>query len=378
VTLTVPADVSSADGMSTAVQLSVREAFVRELGLEASEVQLIVGASSSGGASDTDASGSQAVVIEARVVLGDEAAAVQAKRDLDMRLGTVEEAASFFGGAIRPTEVPLVVVAPAAGGVEESGDEITTPTPNNIFLSLDATTLAALAAGGVLLLLLICCALRRATAGTLRGRFAVKPATNRVKPSKSSPSSPSCSLPEPVVFATQVSRLDTLTSTHGSVKLAKCKARGALHACGGGSSGHIALRDEVPLELGASHPPAPPQPLPAFVKGLSKLLPQQLGARKGSGSSSGGSSAGRKGSGLSKQGSSGILGVLSRQGSSKSYGILDESDAGNELTTHYPSGPHLESIADVNERCSVGSGVGAPSMRRDGEAEGGAEQSYFI
>ena len=376
-TLTVPADVSSADGMSSAVQLSVREAFARELGLEASEVQLIVGASSSGGASDTDASGSQAVVIEARIVLGNEAAAVQAKRDLDMRLGTVEEAASFFGGAIRPTEVPLVVVAPAAGGVDESGDEITTPTPNNIFLSLDATTLAALAAGGVLLLLLICCALRRATAGTLSGRFAVKPATNRVKPSTSSSSLPSCSLPEPVVFAAQVSRLETLTSTHGSVKLAKCKARGGVHACGGGSSGHIALRDEVPLELGAyAHPPAPPQPLPAFVKGLSKLLPQQLGARKGSGSSSGGSSAGRKGSGLSKQGSSGMLGVLSRQGSSKSYGILDESGAGNELTTHYPSGPHLESIADVNERCSVGSGVGAPSMRRDGE--GGAEQSYFI
>lgn len=376
-TLTVPADVSSADGMSTAVQLSVREAFARELGLEASEVQLIVGASSSGGASDTDASGSQEVVIEARVVLGNEAAAVQAKRDLDMRLGTVEEAASFFGGAIRPTEVPLVVVAPAAGGVDESGDEITTPTPNNIFLSLDATTLAALAAGGVLLLLLICCALRRATAGTLSGRFAVKPATNRVKPSTSSSSLPSCSLPEPVVFAAQVSRLETLTSTHGSVKLAKCKARGGVHACGGGSSGHIALRDEVPLELGAyAHPPAPPQPLPAFVKGLSKLLPQQLGARKGSGSSSGGSSAGRKGSGLSKQGSSGMLGVLSRQGSSKSYGILDESGAGNELTTHYPSGPHLESTDDVNERCSVGSGVGAPSMRRDGE--GGAEQSYFI
>ena len=376
-TLTVPADVSSADGMSSAVQLSVREAFARELGLEASEVQLIVGASSSGGASDTDASGSQAVVIEARIVLGNEAAAVQAKRDLDMRLGTVEEAASFFGGAIRPTEVPLVVVAPAAGGVDESGDEITTPTPNNIFLSLDATTLAALAAGGVLLLLLICCALRRATAGTLSGRFAVKPATNRVKPSTSSSSLPSCSLPEPVVFAAQVSRLETLTSTHGSVKLAKCKARGGVHACGGGSSGHIALRDEVPLELGAyAHPPAPPQPLPAFVKGLSKLLPQQLGARKGSGSSSGGSSAGRKGSGLSKQGSSGMLGVLSRQGSSKSYGILDESGAGNELTTHYPSGPHLESTDDVNERCSVGSGVGAPSMRRDGE--GGAEQSYFI
>lgn len=376
-TLTVPADVSSADGMSSAVQLSVREAFARELGLEASEVQLIVGASSSGGASDTDASGSQEVVIEARVVLGNEAAAVQAKRDLDMRLGTVEEAASFFGGAIRPTEVPLVVVAPAAGGVDESGDEITTPTPNNIFLSLDATTLAALAAGGVLLLLLICCALRRATAGTLSGRFAVKPATNRVKPSTSSSSLPSCSLPEPVVFAAQVSRLETLTSTHGSVKLAKCKARGGVHACGGGSSGHIALRDEVPLELGAyAHPPAPPQPLPAFVKGLSKLLPQQLGARKGSGSSSGGSSAGRKGSGLSKQGSSGMLGVLSRQGSSKSYGILDESGAGNELTTHYPSGPHLESTDDVNERCSVGSGVGAPSMRRDGE--GGAEQSYFI
>jgi len=377
VTLTVPADVSSADGMSSAVQLSVREAFARELGLEASEVQLIVGASSSGGASDTDASGSQEVVIEARVVLGNEAAAVQAKRDLDMRLGTVEEAASFFGGAIRPTEVPLVVVAPAAGGVDESGDEITTPTPNNIFLSLDATTLAALAAGGVLLLLLICCALRRATAGTLSGRFAVKPATNRVKPSTSSSSLSSCSLPEPVVFAAQVSRLETLTSTHGSVKLAKCKARGGVHACGGGSSGHIALRDEVPLELGAyAHPPAPPQPLPAFVKGLSKLLPQQLGARKGSGSSSGGSSAGRKGSGLSKQGSSGMLGVLSRQGSSKSYGILDESGAGNELTTHYPSGPHLESTDDVNERCSVGSGVGAPSMRRDGE--GGAEQSYFI
>ena len=376
-TLTVPADVSSADGMSSAVQLSVREAFARELGLEASEVQLIVGASSSGGASDTDASGSQAVVIEARIVLGNEAAAVQAKRDLDMRLGTVEEAASFFGGAIRPTEVPLVVVAPAAGGVDESGDEITTPTPNNIFLSLDATTLAALAAGGVLLLLLICCALRRATAGTLSGRFAVKPATNRVKPSTSSSSLSSCSLPEPVVFAAQVSRLETLTSTHGSVKLAKCKARGGVHACGGGSSGHIALRDEVPLELGAyAHPPAPPQPLPAFVKGLSKLLPQQLGARKGSGSSSGGSSAGRKGSGLSKQGSSGMLGVLSRQGSSKSYGILDESGAGNELTTHYPSGPHLESTDDVNERCSVGSGVGAPSMRRDGE--GGAEQSYFI
>lgn len=376
-TLTVPADVSSADGMSSAVQLSVREAFARELGLEASEVQLIVGASSSGGASDTDASGSQEVVIEARVVLGNEAAAVQAKRDLDMRLGTVEEAASFFGGAIRPTEVPLVVVAPAAGGVDESGDEITTPTPNNIFLSLDATTLAALAAGGVLLLLLICCALRRATAGTLSGRFAVKPATNRVKPSTSSSSLSSCSLPEPVVFAAQVSRLETLTSTHGSVKLAKCKARGGVHACGGGSSGHIALRDEVPLELGAyAHPPAPPQPLPAFVKGLSKLLPQQLGARKGSGSSSGGSSAGRKGSGLSKQGSSGMLGVLSRQGSSKSYGILDESGAGNELTTHYPSGPHLESTDDVNERCSVGSGVGAPSMRRDGE--GGAEQSYFI
>lgn len=376
-TLTVPADVSSADGMSSAVQLSVREAFARELGLEASEVQLIVGASSSGGASDTDASGSQEVVIEARVVLGNEAAAVQAKRDLDMRLGTVEEAASFFGGAIRPTEVPLVVVAPAARGVDESGDEITTPTPNNIFLSLDATTLAALAAGGVLLLLLICCALRRATAGTLSGRFAVKPATNRVKPSTSSSSLPSCSLPEPVVFAAQVSRLETLTSTHGSVKLAKCKARGGVHACGGGSSGHIALRDEVPLELGAyAHPPAPPQPLPAFVKGLSKLLPQQLGARKGSGSSSGGSSAGRKGSGLSKQGSSGMLGVLSRQGSSKSYGILDESGAGNELTTHYPSGPHLESTDDVNERCSVGSGVGAPSMRRDGE--GGAEQSYFI
>ena len=376
-TLTVPVDVSSADGMSTAVQLSVREAFARELGLEASEVQLIVGASSSGGASDTDASGSQEVVIEARVVLGDEAAAVQAKRDLDMRLGTVEEAASFFGGAIRPTEVPLVVVAPAAGGVDESGDEITTPTPNNIFLSLDATTLAALAAGGVLLLLLICCALRRATAGTLSGRFAVKPATNRVKPSTSSSSLSSCSLPEPVVFAAQVSRLETLTSTHGSVKLAKCKARGGVHACGGGSSGHIALRDEVPLELGAyAHPPAPPQPLPAFVKGLSKLLPQQLGARKGSGSSSGGSSAGRKGSGLSKQGSSGMLGVLSRQGSSKSYGILDESGAGNELTTHYPSGPHLESTDDVNERCSVGSGVGAPSMRRDGE--GGAEQSCFI
>ena len=376
-TLTVPADVSSADGMSSAVQLSVREAFARELGLEASEVQLIVGASSSGGASDTDASGSQEVVIEARVVLGNEAAAVQAKRDLDMRLGTVEEAASFFGGAIRPTEVPLVVVAPAAGGVDESGDEITTPTPNNIFLSLDATTLAALAAGGVLLLLLICCALRRATAGTLSGRFAVKPATNRVKPSTSSSSLSSCSLPEPVVFAAQVSRLETLTSTHGSVKLAKCKARGGVHACGGGSSGHIALRDEVPLELGAyAHPPAPPQPLPAFVKGLSKLLPQQLGARKGSGSSSGGSSAGRKGSGLSKQGSSGMLGVLSRQGSSKSYGILDESGAGNELTTHYPSGPHLESTDDVNERCSVGSGVGAPSMRRDGE--GGAEQSCFI
>ena len=376
-TLTVPVDVSSADGMSTAVQLSVREAFARELGLEASEVQLIVGASSSGGASDTDASGSQAVVIEARIVLGNEAAAVQAKRDLDMRLGTVEEAASFFGGAIRPTEVPLVVVAPAAGGVDESGDEITTPTPNNIFLSLDATTLAALAAGGVLLLLLICCALRRATAGTLSGRFAIKPATNRVKPSTSSSSLSSCSLPEPVVFAAQVSRLETLTSTHGSVKLAKCKARGGVHACGGGSSGHIALRDEVPLELGAyAHPPAPPQPLPAFVKGLSKLLPQQLGARKGSGSSSGGSSAGRKGSGLSKQGSSGMLGVLSRQGSSKSYGILDESGAGNELTTHYPSGPHLESTDDVNERCSVGSGVGAPSMRRDGE--GGAEQSCFI
>ena len=376
-TLTVPVDVSSADGMSSAVQLSVREAFARELGLEASEVQLIVGASSSGGASDTDASGSQAVVIEARIVLGNEAAAVQAKRDLDMRLGTVEEAASFFGGAIRPTEVPLVVVALAARGVDESGDEITTPTPNNIFLSLDATTLAALAAGGVLLLLLICCALRRATAGTLSGRFAVKPATNRVKPSTSSSSLPSCSLPEPVVFAAQVSRLETLTSTHGSVKLAKCKARGGVHACGGGSSGHIALRDEVPLELGAyAHPPAPPQPLPAFVKGLSKLLPQQLGARKGSGSSSGGSSAGRKGSGLSKQGSSGMLGVLSRQGSSKSYGILDESGAGNELTTHYPSGPHLESTDDVNERCSVGSGVGAPSMRRDGE--GGAEQSCFI
>ena len=69
-----------------------------------------------------------------------------------------------------------------------------------------------------------------------------------------------------------------------------------------------------------------------------------------------------------------MLGVLSRQGSSKSYGMLDESDTGNELTAHSPSGPHLEPIADANERCSVGSGVDAPSMRRDGE--GGAEQSY--
>ena len=39
VTLTVPADGSSADGMSAAVQQRVREAFARELGLETGDVQ---------------------------------------------------------------------------------------------------------------------------------------------------------------------------------------------------------------------------------------------------------------------------------------------------------------------------------------------------
>ena len=43
VTLTVPADGSSADGMSAAVQQRVREAFARELGLETGDVQLRAG-----------------------------------------------------------------------------------------------------------------------------------------------------------------------------------------------------------------------------------------------------------------------------------------------------------------------------------------------
>lgn len=366
-TLTVPADGSSADGMSAAVQQRVREAFARELGLETGDVQLRVEtSSSSGAASHADGSGAETLVVEALVVLGDEEAAAQAKSDLDSRLGSVDEAASFFGGAVRPTEVPRVVLAPVASVVDESEDEVAS-SAREAFLGLDLPTLAAFAAGGGLLLLLVCYALRRATVRAW-GRFAVKPSTNRVKPSKSSPSEPS--LPEPVAFATHVARLETLTTTHGAVKLAKARC--------GGSSGHIELRDEVPLDLGASHQPAPPQPLPPFVKTLSKLLPQQLGtprALKSSGSSSGGSSAGgRKGSGLSKQGSSGMLGVLSRQGSSKSYGILDESDTGNELTPHSPSGSQLESIADANERCSVGSSVDAPSIRQDGD--GGAEQSY--
>lgn len=383
VTLTVPADSSSADGMSSAMQQRLREAFARELDLDASEVLLSVisATSSDGAAADADATGSSeavVVVVEARVVLVDEEAAVQAKRDLDTCLGTVEEAAAFFGGAVRPTEVPLVEVAPAADGkvVEESRDEISSPAPG-FLLSLDAPTLAAFAACGGLLLLFLCCALR--AAAWCWGRVAVRPTTNRVKPLTPSPSSPS--LPEPAALATQVSRLEILTSTDGAVKLAQA-VRTGVHARRGGrgvSSGHIELRDEVHLDLGTGHPPAPPAPpQPTLVKGLSKLLPQQLGARKASGTSSSGSCDGRKGSGLSKQGSSGMLGVLSRQGSSKSYSILDKSDAGDELTTAHAlstlSGPHLGPSADVSEHGSVGSSADAPSMRRDGG--GGAERSY--
>ena len=255
-------------------------------------------------------------------------------------------------------------MAPVASVVDESEDEVAS-SAREAFLGLDLPTLVAFAAGGGLLLLLVCYALRRATVRAW-GRFAVKPSTNRVKPSKSSPSEPS--LPEPVAFATHVARLETLTTTHGAVKLAKARC--------GGSSGHIELRDEVSLDLGASHQPAPPQPLPPFVKTLSKLLPQQLGTPRPSRAVAARAAAAAPvvaRGGLSKQGSSGMLGVLAA-GKLQELRHPRRERHGNELTPHSPSGSQLESIADANERCSVGSSVDAPSIRQDGD--GGAEQSY--